>query len=152
MAGIDKIEKVVEILQHTGRLRRTELVNRLMKEGDMSKTPAYNAIDEAERLGKIKREERKKGRELMAFYTVHFDIEEDEKEIFKSMEKRLKEFDNRFTFFKDAFSSLNLEEKAGGIESFGLLNLHIHTAVLTLWYNFGQSNEWKILMHIDLSI
>ena len=60
MAGIDKIEKAVEILQHTGRRRRTELVNRLMKEGPMSKDPAYDAIDEAVELGMIKREERKK--------------------------------------------------------------------------------------------
>jgi len=47
MAGIDKIEKVVKILQHTGRLRRTELVNPLEKEGDMQKQTAYDAIDEA---------------------------------------------------------------------------------------------------------
>ena len=146
MAGIDKIEKVVEILQHIGRLRRTELVNRLMKEGDMSKTPAYNAIDEAERLGKIKRAERKKGGELMVFYTVHFDIEENEKEIFKTMEKRMKEFDNRFTFFKDAFSSLNLEEKTAGIEFFVMLHLLISSSIHSIWINFGQTNEWKTLL------
>jgi len=146
MAGIDKIEKVVEILQHTGRLRRTELVNRLMKEGDMSKTPAYNAIDDAERLGKVKREERRKGGELMAFYTVHFDIEENEKELFKSMEKRLKEFDNRFNFIKAAFPRLTREEKAANIESFGILYLLISSSVHSLWINFGQSNEWKNLL------
>jgi len=146
MAGIDKIEKVVEILQHTGRLRRTELVNRLMKEGDMSKTPAYSAIDEAEQLGKVKREERKKGGELMVFYTVHFDIEENEKEIFTSMDKRLKEFDNRFNFIKAAFPRLNIEEKAASIESFMFLHLLIYSSIHSLWNNFGQTNEWKTLL------
>jgi len=146
MAGIDKIEKVVEILQHSGRLRRTELVNRLMKEGDMQKQTAYNAIDDAKELGKIKREERRRGKELKAFYTVHFDIEENENELFASMEKRLKEFDNRFDFFKDKFSKLPVEEKATGIESFAMLHLLISSSVHSLWINFGETNEWKTLL------
>lgn len=146
MAGIDKIEKVVESLQHTGRLRRTELVDRLMKEGKMAKQTAYNAIDEAERLGKIKREEREKKGEFMAYYTVHFDIEENEKDMFESMEKRLKEFDNRFEFYKGKFSRLPVEEKAGGLESFAMLYLLIHSSVQSLWFNFGKTNEWKTLL------
>lgn len=146
MAGIDKIEKTVEILQHTGRLRRAELVKRLMKEGDMQKQPAWDAIDEAVELGKIKREERKKGKAPMIFYTVHFDIEENEKEIFKSMEKRLKEFDNRFNFIKSAFPRLNKEEKSAGIESFMFLHLLICSSIHSLWNNFGQTNEWKALL------
>ncbi len=52
-----------------------------MKEGDMQKQTAYNAIDDAKELGKIKREERKRGEEFIAYYTVHFDIEENEKEL-----------------------------------------------------------------------
>jgi len=146
MAGIDKIEKVVEILQHTGRFRRTELVNRLMKEGDMTKQTAYNTIDDAVELGKIKREERMKGKSLMVFYTVHFDIEENEKEAFESMKKRLKEFDIRFDFFKGRFSKVPIEEKAAGLESFAMLHLLIYSSVHSLWINFGQTNEWKRLL------
>jgi len=146
MASIQRIEKVEEILKNTGRLRRNQLVERLTKDGNMAVQTAYNAINEAEKLGKIKREERWKGKELKAFYTVHFDIEENENEIFASMEKRLKEFDNRFDFFKDKFSKLPIEEKAAGIESFSMLHLLIYSSVHSLWNNFGQTNEWKTLL------
>ena len=146
MASIQRIEKVEEILKNTGRLRRNQLVERLTKDGNMAIQTAYNAIDEAEKLGKIKREERWKGKELKAFYTVHFDIEQNENEIFASMEKRLKEFDNRFDFFKDKFSKLPIEEKAAGIESFSMLHLLIYSSVHSLWNNFGQTNEWKTLL------
>ena len=146
MTSIQRIESVEEILKNTGRLRRTELVNRLMKEGDMSKQVAYNAIDEAERSGKVKREERYKGKELKAFYTVNFDIEKDEKELYENMKKRLKEFDNRFHFIKDKFSRLTLDEKAAGIESCDMLHLFLYAAVHALWINFAQTNEWKKLL------
>ncbi len=146
MTSIQKIEKVEEILKNTGRLRRGELVDRLMKEGDMTKQVAYNAIDEAKELGKIKREERWKGKELKAFYTVHFDIEENEKELFELMKKRLKEFDNRFDFVKSKFSRLTLDEKAIGIESFVALHLLLYSAAHSLWINFGKTNEWKNLI------
>ena len=146
MASIQRIEKVEEILKNTGRLRRNQLVERLTKDGNMAIQTAYNAIDEAEKLGKIKREERWKGKELKAFYTVHFDIEENENEIFASMEKRLKEFDYRFDFFKDKFSKLPIEEKAAGLESFAMLHLLIYSSVHSLWINFGETNEWKTLL------
>lgn len=146
MTSIQRIEKVEKILKNTGRLRRNQLVERLTKDGDMAIQTAYNAIDEAEKLGKIKREERWKGKELKAFYTVHFDIEENENEIFASMEKRLKEFDYRFDFFKDKFSKLLIEEKATGLESFAMLHLLIYSSVHSLWINFGETNEWKTLL------
>jgi len=146
MASIQRIEKVEEILKNTGRLRITELVKRLTKDSQMATQTAYNAINEAEKLGKIKREERRRGKELKAFYTVHFDIEENENELFASMEKRLKEFDNRFDFFKDKFSKLPVEEKATGIESFAMLHLLISSSVHSLWINFGETNEWKTLL------
>jgi len=146
MTSIQKIEKVEEILKNTGRLRRGELVDRLMKEGDMTKQVAYNAIDEAKELGKIKREERWKGKELMALYTVHFDIEEDEKNIFEFCERGLKQFDFRFDFFKDKFLRLTLEEKAVGLHAFSLLLVHLHVGVLTLLHNFGEANEWQTLL------
>ena len=38
MTSIERIEKVVDILKDTGRLRRTELEKRLMKEGRHDKT------------------------------------------------------------------------------------------------------------------
>lgn len=146
MTSIDRIEKVVEILKNTGRLRRTELVNRLTMGDLMTKQTAYNAIDDAEKLGKVKREDRKREKESIVYFTVHKDIEENEQELLESMEKRLKEFDDRFDFFKDKFSRLPVEEKAAGIESFVLLHLHIYAAVQTLWNNFGQTNEWKTLL------
>ena len=147
MTSIERIEIVEKILQNTGRLRRNQLVESLTKDNQMANQTAYNAIDEAEKLGKIKREERRRGKELMAFYTVHFDIEKDEKELLERMEKRLKEFDNRFDFFKDKFSSLTIEEKASGIEFFGMLHLLIYSSVHSLWNNFGQTNEWKTLLY-----
>lgn len=90
---------------------------------------------------------KKKMGELMAFYTVHFDIEENEKEIFKNMENQLKEFKNRFNFFKAAFPRLNKEEKAAGIESFMFLHLFIYSSIHSLWNNFEQTNEWKTLLY-----
>ncbi|MBS3925751.1 MAG: hypothetical protein KGZ34_03555 [Nitrosarchaeum sp.] len=146
MTSIDRIEKVVEILQNLGRLRRTELAKRLMKEGDMTKQTAYNAIDESVELGKVKREERLRGKEMMAFYTVHFDIEENEKYIYEFFEKGLKQFDFRFEFFKDKFANLTTEEKVIGLKSFDYLCLSIHVAVGALWHNFGRSNEWQTLL------
>ena len=146
MAGIDKIEKVVEILQYTGKIRRTELVNRLEKEGDMQKQTAYNAIDEAVELGKVFREERFRKMEKIVYFTVHRDIIENEKELFDSMKKRLREFDNRFNYVKDAFPYLSYEEKSIGLESFDLLIMHIWITTETLWVNFGRTNEWKKLI------
>jgi len=140
------IEKVVEILKNTGRLRRTELVNRLMKQGDMTKQTAYNVIDEAEKLDKIKREERMKGKSLMAFYTVHFDIEEDEKNIFEFCERVLKQFDIRFNFFKDKFVNLTTDEKIKGLESVELVFSRLQAVTQALYFNFGQANEWKALL------
>jgi len=79
MTSIQRIESVEEILKNTGRLRREELKERLMKEYGMSKQGAYNAIDRAVELGKVKREDREKGKKPVVYFTVHFDIEEDEK-------------------------------------------------------------------------
>ena len=146
MTSIQRIETVEEILKNTGRLRREELVKRLMTEYEMNKQGAYNAIDRAVELGKVKREDREKGKKPVVYFTVHFDIEENEKNIFEFCEKGLKQFDIRFNFFKDKFANLTTDEKAKGLESFGLLFLHLHVATQELLYNFGEVNEWKILL------
>ena len=146
MTSIDKIEKVVKILEKTGRLRKTDLAHRLMDEGNMAYDTANNAIDESVELGKVIREERLRKKAKIVWFTVHKDIAENEKESLESMKKRLKEFDNRFKYVKDAFPVLSYEEKANGLDSFAFLIIHLWTAVETLWINFGQTNEWKTLV------
>jgi len=146
MYSESRIEKVKEILKTVGRLRKAQLIEKIENECQVARQTAINTIDDALELGIIKEEKRWKGKELIIFYTVHFDIEENEKDIFEFCEKGLKQFDLRFNFFKDKFSSLTVEEKAIGIESFGLLILHIHVATQALWHNFGRANEWKSLL------
>jgi len=146
MTSIDKIEKVVKILEKTGRVRKTNLADRLINEGNMAYDTTNNAIDEAVELGKVFREERFRKKGKIVWLTVHKDIMENEKELLEIMKKRLKEFDNRFKYVKDAFPVLSYEEKATGLDSFAFLIMHLWTAVETLWINFGQTNEWKTLV------
>ena len=63
------------------------------------------------------------------------------------MEKLLKQFDLRFSFFNNKFSSLSIEEKANGLELFFLFVLHFHVTVEALWVNFGKTRKWKTLLN-----
>ena len=146
MYSESRIEKVKEILKTVGRLRKAQLIEKIENECQVARQTAINTIDDALELGIIKEEKRWKGKELIIFYTVHFDIEENEKDIFEFCEKTLKQFDLRFEFFKGKFSSLSFEEKAIGLESFSQLMFQIHVATLALWHNFGRANEWKSLL------
>jgi len=146
MDSESRIENVNEILKTVGRLRKAQLIEKIKKECQVARQTAINTIDDALKLGVIKEEKRWKGKERIIFYTVHFDIEENEKDIFEFFEKGLRQFDLRYEFFKNKFSSLTIEEKAKGLESFSQLIFQIHVATLALWHNFGRSNEWKSLL------
>ena len=146
MSDIVKIEKIEKILKNTGRLRQVDLIKQIEKECQVTYVTARKIIKDAVELGRIKEEERRRGKEPILYYTVHFDIEEDEKNIFGFCERALKQFDFRLDVFKDKFANLTTDEKIKGLESFELLFLRLHVATQALWHNFGQSNEWKVLL------
>jgi len=146
MSDIAKIEKTEGVLKNTGRLRQADLIKKIEKECQVTYVTARKIIKDAVKLGRIKEEERKRGKEQVLYYTVHFDIEEDEKNIFEFCERGLKQFDFRFDFFKDKFANLTTDEKIKGLKSFELLFLRLHTATLALFHNFGRVNEWQVLL------
>jgi len=142
-----RIKQVVEILKNEGRLQRNQLVKRLVKEGSMAPQTANDAIKEAVNLRQIIREEAMKGKVPIVFYTVYADIAENEKFHLDEMEKLLKQFDLRFSFFNQKFSNLSIQEKAVGIELFFQFTLHFHVTVEALWVNFGKTRKWSTLLN-----
>ena len=75
----------------------------------MSHQTASNAIDEGVKTHRIIREEAIKGKQKIAFFTVHSDIREDEQYHLDQMEKLLEQFDLRFDFFTKKFPSLSIQ-------------------------------------------
>jgi len=146
MVSREKIKQVVEILKNTNRLQKNQLVRRIVDEGLMSHQTANDAINEAVNAHQIIREEAMKGNVKIVFFTVYSDIAENEKEHLTSLQKWLEQFDIRFNFFKKNYSKLSIEEKAAGLEAFGLMHLHFHVVVEALWRNFGRTNKWSSLL------
>jgi len=142
-----RVEQIVELLKNTGRVQKNQLIRLIEKEGLMSHQTASNAINEAVRTHRIIREEKLKGNQKIVFFTVHADISENENYNLNEMEKLLKEFDLRFTFFKDKFASLSIIEKAKGIDRFFLFLLHYHVTIESLWGNFGKTRKWSTLLN-----
>ena len=146
MVRKEKIKDVVAVLKNANRLQRNELVRRIVDADLMSHMTASNAIDEAVKSNKIIREEAKKGNQKIVFYSVYSDIAENEQSLFDNMTKWLKQYDIRFTFFKQNYASLSIEEKAEGLVAFFQMQLNFHVAVQALWHNFGKTNEWTSLL------
>ena len=113
----------------------------------MSHQTASNAIDEAVRTHRIIREEAYKGKQKIAFFTVHSDISEDEQYHLDQMEKLLEQFDLRFNFFNEKFPSLSITEKMKGIDRFANFLLHYHVTIEALWRNFGKTRKWATLLN-----
>ncbi len=141
-----RVEQIVELLKNTGRVQKNQLIRLIEKEGLMSHQTASNAIDEAVRTHRIIREEKYKGKLKIVFFTVHADISENEKYHLEQLEELLKEYDARFDFFKNKFTSLSIMEKAKGIDRFALFLLHYQVTIEALWINFGKTRKWSTLL------
>jgi len=142
-----RVEQIVELLQNTGRLQKNQLIRLIEKEGLMSHQTASNTIDEGVRTHRIIREEAYKGKQKIAFFTVHSDIREGEQYHLDQMEKLLEQFDLRFEFFKEKFTSLSITEKMKGIDRFAYFLLHYHVTIEALWRNFGKTRKWTTLLN-----
>jgi len=143
----ERVEQIVELLKNTGRVQKNQLIRLIEKDGLMSHQTASNAIDEAVKTHRIIREEKLKGKQKIVFFTVHADISENENYHLEQLEKLLKEFDLRFAFFKDKFSSLSIIEKSKGIDRFALFLLHYQVTIEALWINFGKTRKWSTLLN-----
>jgi len=142
----NKIDQIIEILKNTGKVQENKLLRRIKKNDLMAPVTAMKAIDEAVRTGEIIKEVRFRKKQRIVFFTVHADISENEKDIFDDLEKLLKEYDTRFSFYKDKFPSSSTIDKAKGYDRFSLFLLHFHVTVEALWGNFGKTREWSNLM------
>jgi len=142
-----RVDQIVELLENTGRVQKNQLIRLIEKKGLMSHQTASNAIDEAVRTHRIIREEAYKGKQKIAFFTVHSDINENEQYHLDQMEKLLEQFDLRFEFFKDKFPSLSITEKMKGIDRFFYFLLHYHVTIEALWRNFGKTRKWATLLN-----
>jgi len=142
-----RVDQIVELLTNTGRVQKNQLIRLIVKEGLMSHQTASNAIDEGVKTHRIIREEAIKGKQKIAFFTVHSDIREDEQYHLDQMEKLLEQFDLRFDFFTKKFPSLSITEKMKGMDRFEYFLLHYHTTIEALWRNFGKTRKWTTLLN-----
>jgi len=145
----ERLKVVLEILKKEGKLRSNELVRRLKDEGKMSRQTAINTIEEGVSKRKIFREDViVKEKEQAVYYTVYPDITKNEKILFEQMNKFLKDFDDRFSIFKEKFSRMSIEGKSQGVEGFSLFLIHFNLAVRRLWESHEKKREWKTLQNL----
>jgi len=141
-----RVEQIVDLLGNVGRVQHNKLIKMIEKERLMSHMTAIKAIKEAVAANRIIREEAYKGNQKIVSYTVHADISENEKDLLDNMEKLLEQFDSRFKFFEDKFSSLSITEKMKGIDRFFLFLQHYYVTIDALWGNFGKTRKWSTLL------
>ena len=145
----ERLKVALEILKKEGKLRSNELVRRLKDEGKMSRQTAINTIEEGVSKRKIFREDViVKEKEQAVYYTVYPDITKNEKILFEQMNKFLKDFDDRFSIFKEKFSRMSIEGKSQGVEGFSLFLIHFNLAVRRLWESHEKKREWKTLQNL----
>jgi len=143
----EKVDQIVKLLENTGRLQKNQLIRLIEEKGLMSHMTASKAIDEGVRTHRIIREDAYKGKQKIAFFTVHSDISEGEQYHLDQMEKLLEQFDLRFQFFKEKFPSLSITEKMKGIDRFAYFHLHYYVTIESLWINFGKTRKWATLLN-----
>ena len=141
-----RVEQIVDLLGNVGRVQHNKLIKMIEKERLMSPMTAIKAIKEAVATNRIIREEAYKGNQKIVSYTVHADISENEKDLLDNMEKLLEQFDLRFKFFEDKFSSLSITEKMKGIDRFFLFLHHYYVTIDALWSLFGKTRKWSTLL------
>jgi len=146
-----RVDQIVELLSNTGRVQKNQLIRLIVKEGLMSHQTASNAIDEGVRTHRIIREEAFKGKQKIAFFTVHSDISEGEKYHLDQLENMLEGYDTRFSFVKDNFANFSIIEKSMAIDRFFLFLFHYYVTVDALWINFGKTRKWTTLRNEILS-
>ena len=69
MTSLERIEKVEDILKNEGMIQKTQLAKRLMNEYQMAYQTALNAINDAEKLGKIFSYNKKRKNQSIIYYS-----------------------------------------------------------------------------------
>jgi len=142
-----RVDQIVDLLKNTGRMQNNQLIRLIVKKGLMSHQTASNAIDEAVKTHRIIKEEAYKGKQRIVFLTVHAGISENEKYHLDQLEQLLKDYDDRFSFFKDKFPSLSIIDKAKGVDRFFLFLFHFQLTTEALYLNFGKTRKWSTLLN-----
>ncbi len=152
MTHKERIKLVVEILKKEGRLTKNELIRRLMKEGPMARQTASNAIDEAVELHRIFRQDDVMGeKQHIVFLDISPDISIGEKQLLEELENLLKKYDEKFSVFRDKYSSLSIEDRADGVDVYKYLYRNNNALIEWLVHTFNGTKQWKDLMDNSIS-
>ena len=84
----------------------------------MSHQTANKTINEAVESKRIFRQEDQKGGQKIVWLDITPDIEKMQTNFLQSLEKMIKHYDDRFSVFKEKFSSLTRDEKTDGVDYF----------------------------------
>jgi len=115
----NRIKEVVEVLTKSGgRLQRSDLIRQLEKKGIMSHETASKTIKEAVESKRIFRQEDQKGGQKIVWLDSTPDIEKMQMNLVEHLEEMIKIYDNRYSVFKEKFSSLTTDDKTDGVDIF----------------------------------
>lgn len=146
MVARERIKQIVGILKTDGRMQRSKLIKRLEEEGIMSHQTASNTIDEAVKLHKIFRQEDFKGKQKIVWLDINQDIRKWEEQLFAFLEVLIKKYDEKFSIFKNKFSSLSLEEKADGVDAYTYCYRNLIVIVEELVEMFHKTSSWSNML------
>lgn len=117
MGQRNRIKEVVEVLKKSGgRLQRSVLIRQLEKKGIMSHETASKTINAAVESKRIFRQEDHKGGQKIVWLDATPDIEKMFSSLVQYLEQMVNSYDNRFSVFKEKFSSLTTDEKIDGVD------------------------------------
>lgn len=152
MVDKERIKLVIEILEKEGRLTKNELIRRLKKEGSMARQTASNAIDEAVDIHRIYRQDDVRGqKQHIVFLDISPDISKIEKHYFQELELLLKKFDEKFSIFRDKYSSLSIENRGDGIDTYRYLYRNINMLIEWVYHSFNETKQWKDMFDNSIS-
>jgi len=108
----------------------------------MARQTASDAIDEAVKTHRIFRHEGYKGKQKIVLFDYNQDVLKVEKMLLAEVEMSIKNFDIKFSIFKEKYPRLSLDEKAEGVDKISYLMRSIVVLANQLQLMFGQTRKW----------